>query len=186
MNLVNQSAGLSPQSRPRTLHIGVEKQSKHQNPAQVCTSWRRSRIIHKSTPWYQESGHSAPLQPFLPGQTYKAQLPVLHASKLNSLAQNDWSIYSKPLHTLQSPTGARVHLAKRHKNKFAETISRSCIFQALWSTIRNSCCELRMPFFWLQGKFNIVPNHLACSFLHHHELAIVRRRAPWIGRPTKC
>ena len=65
------------------------------------------------------------------------------------------SIYSKPLRTLQSPTGARVYLVKRHKNKFAETISRSCIFQALWSTISNSCCELRMPFFWLQGKSNI-------------------------------
>ena len=35
MNSVNQSAGLSPQSRPRTLHTDVEKQSKHQIPAQV-------------------------------------------------------------------------------------------------------------------------------------------------------
>ena len=96
MNLVNQSAGLLPQSRPRTLHTDVEKQSKHQNPAHVCTSWRRSRIIHKSTPWYLESAHSALLQPFLPGQTYKAQLPVLHANKLNSLFNNKMTDQSTP------------------------------------------------------------------------------------------
>ena len=64
----------------------IQRSKSNQNPAQVCTSWRRSRIIHKSTPWYRESAHSAPLQQFLPGQTYKAQLLMLHANKLNSLA----------------------------------------------------------------------------------------------------